>query len=323
MSQQSSNQSLQQHILQGATLKLIQKKQNEPDERSSSTTKGDGSTPTAVTGMNRVPDGYCTYYVREGQRSGENNFNRNNSICIEHVSNQHRICIFTKEIDAITNVLMNSFHHDSQPTFDSYIRRYKCNHLKMCFDSIAEADRGLFVACAVPAQPQSASSSAATVDEEIVGFCSVDGRTPDPSCRIDFLTPSTLASTSPRPYLSDLGVSVAHRRRGVGDMLVRACEKWTYDRGYKLLYLKVEKDNVGGIGLYKNMGYRKTKLPWDKHQRGASAESRWDKTLLYEKSLDDATLRTRSKKRKRRWIKKQLWEPIKSSVGRYPERTSR
>jgi len=172
------------------------------------------------------------------------------------------------EINAITDMLMKSFHPDSKPSFDSYIRRYKYNHLQMCFDAIDECDRGLFVACAVSMPTISSESSSDDQQhqqqiEQIIGFCSVDGRTPDPSCKIEFLTPSTLAGTSPRPYLSDLGVSTMHRRRGIGNMLVRACEHWAWNRGYDTLYLKVEKENVGAVRLYSALGYTKTKLQWD------------------------------------------------------------
>ncbi len=167
---------------------------------------------------------------------------------------------------------MSSFHTDSKPSFDSYIRRYKYNHVRMCFDAIDECDRGLFVACAVPTRPIATSVGSSTGDqqqqleqqqEQIVGFCSVDGRTPDPFCRVDFLTPSTLAGTSPRPYLSDLGVSKLHRRKGVGNMLVRACENWSWSRGYDRLYLKVENENIAAVGLYSKLGYTKAKLPWN------------------------------------------------------------
>lgn len=230
-------------------------------------------------------EGQFSYYVREGKRS---------------------------EIDEITDVLMNSFHSDSQPTFDSYIRRYKYNHLKMCFDAIEEADRGLFVACAVPSTPTSFEDEG----EQIVGFCSVDGRAPDPSCKIEFLTPSTLAGTSPRPYLSDLGVSTSHRRRGIGEKLARACEQWTHKRGYDKLYLKVEKKNGGGIGLYTSLGYAKTNLPWSKAAH--TSEVRWDTTLLMEKSLKASSIQKEGKKRT--WIKNQLWKPIKESVNRYSSR---
>ena len=193
---------------------------------------------------------------------------------------------------------MNSFHPDSKPSFDSYIRRYKYNHIQFCFDAIDECDRGLFVACAAPTTANNISSKSSTAEqqrqqqqqqEEIVGFCSVDGRTPDPSCKIEFLSPSTLAMTSPRPYLSDLGVSTLHRRRGVGELLVRACEQWTQSRGYDTLYLKVEKKNIGAVKFYSGLGYKKTKLPWEDNDDvvGRSNSRGRLETLLLEKTMNE------------------------------------
>jgi len=271
--------------MQGATLKLQQKGSSDSIIPPKEQTKK----PLALAKKaSNIPEEQFSYYVREGQRS---------------------------EIKEITNVLMDSFHHGSQPTFDSYIKRYKYNHLQMCFDAIPDCDRGLFVACAVPA-----SASSSSLDEEkeqIVGFCSVDGRTPDPSCKIEFLTPSTLAGTSPRPYLSDLGVCVVHRRRGIGNKLVHACEQWTIKRGYEKLYLKVEKKNVGGIGLYSALGYKKTKLPWGKDTGGV--DGRWDTTVLMEKYVDESM---QNERKKRTWIKNQLWKPIKNSVDRCSARVT-
>ena len=200
------------------------------------------------------------------------------------------------EIDAITDTLMNSFHPDSKPSFDSYIRRYKYNHVLMCFDAIDECDRGLFVACAVPIPTTSSEFSNNSQEiilqpeeEQIVGFCSVDGRTPDPSCKVEFLTSSTLAATSPRPYLSDLGVSTSHRRRGIGNMLVSACEHWSWNRGYDRLYLKVEKENIGAVRLYSTLGYTETELPWDKDTFGVNNSARFGSSaiILMEKSLSN------------------------------------
>ena len=258
------------------------------------------------------------YYVREARRSGESTCHLNtHSTWIPFFILSFVKCrAIESEISDITDALMDSFHPDCQPSFDSYIRRYKYNHLQMCFDAIDERDRGLFIACAVPvASPQSllstsaSSSSGASLleGERIIGFCSVDGRAPDTSTRIDFLTPSTLAGTSPRPYLSDLGISPPHRRRGVGEQLVTACERWTLARGYDKLYLKVEKKNAAAVSFYSSLGYEKTKLPWGDESCNNVGGSRWDTTLLLEKSL---RLRGEGGNRaKRKWIQDQFWRP--------------
>jgi ribosomal protein S18 acetylase RimI-like enzyme len=277
----SSIDTLQQQIINGATLKLIEK------DASKSSSAPIQQQQLQQQQNNRLekevvdkPNQY-TYYIREAKRS---------------------------EIPKITDVLMSSFHSQSQqPTFDSYIRRYKQNHLYMCFDAINESDRGIFVACA----SSSSEFPPCTQEEILVGFCLVDGRNPDPSCKIENLTPSTLASTSPRPYLSDLGVIPSHRRKGLGELLVQACEGWADQRGYDKLYLKVEEKNTAGVGLYYGMGYKRTKLPWGREVK--NVESRFDTTLLLEKSLVVASPSKR--KRKRTWIKEQLLGPMVAALN--------
>lgn len=282
-SARSSIDTLQQQIIQGATLKLI----NKSDSSSPSTAPLRHQQQNNRLEKEEVVDdkphkGQFTYYVREAQRS---------------------------EINKITDVLMASFHSQTQqPSFDSYIRRYKSNHLYMCFDAIDESDRGIFVACA------SSSSELTCIEDEIlVGFCLVDGRPPDPSCKIEFLTPSTLASTSPRPYLSDLGVIPSHRRQGLGELLVQACEGWADKRGYDKLYLKVEESNNPGVRLYEGMGYERTKLPW----AARDVDKRLSSTLLLERSLVSASPSPseRKKKRKRTWIKEQLLGPMMAALS--------
>lgn len=276
LSSKSSTDTLQQQIIQGATLKLIKK-----DVASKSPTtpiqqqKQQEQQLHEDEAIHKPNDGQFTYYIREAHRS---------------------------EMNQIADVLMASFHSQSrQPTFDSYIRRYKQNHLQMCFDAIEESDRGIFVACASSSSLEQLSSSINIEEDILVGFCLVDGRAPDPSCKIEFLTPSTLASTSPRPYLSDLGVIPSHRRQGLGELLVQACEGWADKRGYETLYLKVEEKNTAGVRLYYKMGYKRTKLPWGREIN--KVENRFDTTLLMEKSL----VISNKRKRKRDLIQQLKW----------------
>jgi len=279
----SSLSSLQQQILNGATEKL---RQQARDSQSS---------PVAVKQLESKdtdPNNAARGTWEEEQARA-----RNCSFFVRHADRN--------EMDQIVDALMISFHPDSNPSFDSYIRRYKANHLKMCFDAIDESERGLFVAVSRDPSKQN--------DERIVGFCSVDGRAPDPDCRVENLTPSTLARTPPRPYLSDLGVSLVHRRRGIGVELVRACEEWTRERGYAKLYLKVEKRNTSGCRLYSEMGYTKTSLPWPSELN----DSRWETPVLMERSLYvDGDDRRKRAKRKRTWLKNNVWVPAKSGVRR-------
>lgn len=271
LSSKSSTDTLQQQIIQGATLKLIQKDIASKSPTTPIQQQKQQEQQHEDEAIHKPNDGQFTYYIREAHRS---------------------------EMNLIADVLMASFHSQSrQPTFDSYIRRYKQNHLQMCFDAIEESDRGIFVACASSSSSLEQLSSS---NDMIVGFCLVDGRAPDTSCKLEFLTPSTLASTSPRPYLSDLGVIPSHRRQGLGELLVQACEGWADKRGYETLYLKVEEKNTAGVRLYYKMGYKRTKLPWGREIN--KVENRFDTTLLMEKSL----VISNKRKRKREWIRQQL-----------------
>lgn len=206
------------------------------------------------------------------------------------------------EIDQITDVLMKAFHPQSQPMFDSYIRKYKYNHLQMCFDAIPECERALFVACAVSSHQNIHEYPTVNAprkgEETIIGFCCVDGRPPDPSSKLEFLTASTLATTCPRPYLADLGVLPAHRRNGLGRLLVRACEEWAFSRGYDTMYLKADEKNANGMNLYKIMGYEKSILPG---VRGSSG-NKWGTDILLEKKLGKAEEPRRTKA----WMKRLL-----------------
>ena len=179
---------------------------------------------------------------------------------------------------------MKAFH-PTPSSYDIYIKNYKLNHLQMCFDAIPTQHRVLLVACSVDESNE----------QQIVGFCSVDGRPNDPSSRIEFLTESTLASNCPRPYLSDLGVVPSHRRRGLGQMLVRVCEEWTLERGYDKLYLKVNGNNKGTMKLYKGMGYVKSVLPGVRN-----GSTNWGTDVLLEKSL-------RGEVSKRKRLMNRIW----------------
>lgn len=178
-----------------------------------------------------------------------------------------------------------AFHPQSTPLFDSYIQRYKYNHLQACFN-LPNNDMGLFVALAVSDMNE----------ESIIGFCCVDGRPNDSSSRVEFLTASTLATTCPRPYLSDLGVLPTHRRNGIGQALITSCEQWISSRGYDRLYLKVNQTHRGTLRYYKSRGYAKSVLP---SVRASSGGKKWDNDVLLEKKIGTVP----EVNRKKNWLR--------------------
>mmetsp|Transcript_12297 Transcript_12297/g.25199 ORF Transcript_12297/g.25199 Transcript_12297/m.25199 type:complete len:462 (+) Transcript_12297:160-1545(+) len=348
----NSSETLRQRILYGATMKVKSRSNNERSSSSSTssskTTESKTTTRSSSTFARDMTFSMSSKYL---QLVGAELEKEENSITFTYYIREGK----RSEIDEITDLLMDAFHADSQPAFDSYIRRYKLNHLKMMFDAMDEKDRGLFVACAVPnlqfpaandlsspssqtsiattssptSQPTQSEESSRTAhtpastiptnlvnatkpsqNEQIIGFCSVDGRTPDPSSKIEFLTPSTLASSAPRPYLSDLGVSPLHRRRGIGESLVNECEKWAMNRGYNTLYLKVDARNEGAMKLYLgSLGYRRVKLPWSEIGRSGN---QFDMSVLLEKkifgSMEKKEMKDRVKRRRLPFnLLKRLW----------------
>jgi ribosomal protein S18 acetylase RimI-like enzyme len=337
LSSSNSNQSLRQQIIHGATIKLITNDKQDTAVSSNlvqsqvvqqQSHRAPPSTPPSED-IVVVEQQQYTYYIRHGRRT---------------------------EINEIVNTIMNIFHPNCQSTsYVSYIRRYKYNQLQMLFDIIDKCGDnrvGIFVACAIPPavmvnEPSSSltmslSSASSTItntimqqerQEQIVGFCSVDGRANDPSTKLEYLSPSLLAGgVTPHPYLSDLGVVASHRKHGIGRELVSACEQWTYECGHHdKLYLKVEKKNVNAIRFYKSLGYVQTKLPWEGEYRSRSSNNdiegshQWDTTLLFEKSLtivhqkqqqEGCSSKAATSKRRISWIKDRIWRPLNERVNR-------
>jgi len=58
-----------------------------------------------------------------------------------------------------------------------------------------------------------------------------------------------------RPVLANLAVSEDFRRRGVGSVLVRACEAEAWGQGYREVVLQVEEDNERARTFYAARGY--------------------------------------------------------------------
>lgn len=58
-------------------------------------------------------------------------------------------------------------------------------------------------------------------------------------------------------HILTIDVSPAHRRKGIGQMLLQEIEKIFKIKGVKTSHLEVREDNVAAISLYRKLGYRK------------------------------------------------------------------
>jgi ribosomal protein S18 acetylase RimI-like enzyme len=105
----------------------------------------------------------------------------------------------------------------------------------------------------------------ATETKQVIAFVDVDAR------------PATRKRDAPRPYLSDLCISSAWRRRGIATSLVRTCERTVcHDMKRRELYIRVEQANRAAIQMYKNLHYQQQ----DHDYFGVE-----DTTMLLHKSL--------------------------------------
>lgn len=80
--------------------------------------------------------------------------------------------------------------------------------------------------------------------------------------------------------LASLAVSSARSGRGLGGLLLDACEAEALSRGCTILRLEVRTDNPGAIRLYERRGYRQYTTKPDYYQDGTEA-------LGFEKALAD------------------------------------
>ena len=85
---------------------------------------------------------------------------------------------------------------------------------------------------------------AVDVDDELAGFCCV---------RID-RAPPILVETR-RAEITDLGVRVVSRRRGLGRTLAEAAVDWTLERGIDRIEVRVAANNVEGQAFWRALGF--------------------------------------------------------------------
>ncbi|MGB8779587.1 MAG: ribosomal protein S18-alanine N-acetyltransferase [Candidatus Bathyarchaeia archaeon] len=58
-------------------------------------------------------------------------------------------------------------------------------------------------------------------------------------------------------HILTIDVSPAHRRRGIGRLLLQEIERIFKEKGVKASHLEVREDNVAAINLYRKLGYEK------------------------------------------------------------------
>jgi len=58
-------------------------------------------------------------------------------------------------------------------------------------------------------------------------------------------------------HILTIDVSLAHRRKGIGQMLLQEVEKILKAKGVKTCHLEVREDNVAAISLYRKFSYQK------------------------------------------------------------------
>ena len=59
-----------------------------------------------------------------------------------------------------------------------------------------------------------------------------------------------------RPYIANVAVDYHHRRRGIAQQMLTACEAIVQTWGCRHLYLHVATDNPSAIALYQKIGYK-------------------------------------------------------------------
>ena len=71
-----------------------------------------------------------------------------------------------------------------------------------------------------------------------------------------------------RPYIANVAVALSHRRCGLAQHMLLACESISQTWGFKQLYLHVATNNPSAIALYQKIGYQvcSQSLPWRRRQ---------------------------------------------------------
>jgi putative acetyltransferase len=64
-----------------------------------------------------------------------------------------------------------------------------------------------------------------------------------------------------RCELAKMGVATTHQRRGIGELLGRACAAWASEQGVRSVFLETNSRLVNAIRLYERLGFRHAPFP--------------------------------------------------------------
>lgn len=80
------------------------------------------------------------------------------------------------------------------------------------------------------------------------------------SCTIFFISSYLEDHVKKEIRLADLCIAPNERNKGYGTMLIKGIYNYLSDKGYKILSLWVEKDNLNAQRLYKRFGFIQTSI---------------------------------------------------------------
>lgn len=193
-----------------------------------------------------------------------------------------RRCLYG-DLNEAVDVIMKSYYVNMKNPWLQMYRLGELNRLQQNFPRMDVNLHCMFVAIAT-------QSSNVNGEKRIIGFCDVDGRIPNQNTGYIY---------NPRPYVADMCVDPAFRRRGIGQQLIRACEDFSRNDIQKSqVYLRVERKNKAGIQLYTGMGYQQ--VDNDDDARGDYDDLTSKKIMLMCKQLESCNVVVQSNVRTKR-----------------------